>query len=105
MSSHSFKEAMRKAALCWDDLNAGDVVRVEHPTGSGPQRFYLVTDGSRRSEFIRLVSLDDGDPVELPRRDYGHRPLRDQRARLCDMSARSWPSAADLRARFGGLKG
>ncbi len=95
---------MKRAAICWGDLNAGDIVRVENPAGSGPQRFYLVTDGSRRSEYIRMVSLDDGDPVELLRQDFGHRALREQRARLCDMNEKGWPSLSDLRARFGSLK-
>lgn len=104
MSSSSFKEAMKKASICWGDLKTGDLLRIDDPSGAGPQRFYLVIDGARRSDYIRLVSLDEGEPVELPREQFGCRSLRDSRAKLCDMEARGWPSLSDLKARFGGLK-
>jgi hypothetical protein len=80
MSSHSFKEAMKKTAMCWDDLRPGDIVSTM--VSDKVKRLYLVVENARRGHYIRMVSLEDGDPTDLPKEDFACRLLRESKARL-----------------------
>lgn len=71
---------MERARLCWGDLRPGDVV---HTTVEDKIKcLYLVVENSRRGDYIRMVSLNDGLLTELPKGDFAHRTLREGRARL-----------------------
>lgn len=71
---------MERARLCWGDLRPGDVVSTM--VQDKVKELYLVVENSRRSQYIRMISLADGDLTELPVDEFAHRTLRESRARL-----------------------
>ncbi len=77
---------MERARLCWGDLKPGDVVSTM--VQDKVKELYLVVENSRRSQYIRMISLADGDLTELPVDEFAHRTLRESRARLYTGTAR-----------------
>jgi len=71
---------MERARLCWGDLRPGDVVSTM--VHDKVKDLYLVVENSRRSSYIRMIRLIDGDMTELPVEAFAARTLRESRARL-----------------------
>jgi hypothetical protein len=82
----ALKVAMERARLCWGDLQPGDVVSTM--VQDKIKKLYLVVENSRRSSYIRMVSLDDGDLTELPVSKFACRTLCEGGARLYTGTAR-----------------